>query len=125
MAEFEDEMTMATTRQSSPSTRRSTSTVDNPAQGSDFQGSRQDYTMFVWQKLDTIEQRFVEFSEKYGRVDSKLDEIHRRIEKSESKLADMTDTVKHARSWILGVVAVCAVLFGAYKYFEQYVHFGK
>ncbi len=116
---------MTAARQSTSNTKIA---VDNPAsQPSDSHGSGSDYTLFIWQKLDTIEKRFVDFSEKYGRMDAKLDEIHRRIEKSESKLSEVADVVKQARSWALGALAVLAGLsallykLGAFAKFDKFL----
>lgn len=80
--------------------------------------------MFIWQKLDTIEQRFILFSEKYGEHGAKLESINDRIQKSDAKLSEVHDSVKHAKYWMLGAFAVIGVVFAIYKLFESKIHFG-
>lgn len=95
-----------------------------PASTPSYGGNDRNMEMFIWQKLDTIEQRFILFSEKYGEHGAKLESINERLQKSDTKLSEVHDSVKHAKYWMFGAFAVIGVLFTLYKIFESKIHFG-
>lgn len=80
-----------------------------------------DYSQFVWQKLNDLDKRFIDFSEKYGRVEEKLTAIDKRLEKSEGKISDLRDDVKSAKNWISAVIVIVGALFGIYKLIEGHI----
>jgi hypothetical protein len=90
---------------------------------------RDEFAQFAWQKLNDLDRSFVEFSDKYGRVDERLKSIERQLEKAESTLSEVHDAVRAAKIWVAAICGVFTVVGGVvyavYQVVAPYISFGS
>lgn len=74
-----------------------------------------DYSVFIWQKLNSLDDRLAGLCENFGRVETKLDAVHDRVEKLESKVSRLERTILIVGGILTGGGAIIAIGWAVYK----------
>lgn len=75
-----------------------------------------DYSVFVWQKLNSLDDRLAKLCENFGRVETKLDALDHRAEKLEGKVSKLERTILYVGGGIAGAMAIIGLLWAVYKF---------
>jgi len=80
-----------------------------------------DYLPFIWQKLESMDNRLGEMSEKYGQLVERTTNLSAKVDQAALDAASTKEIVKSVKIYGLAIITIIGLIFAAYQLIESHI----